>query len=80
MMAELPAMPESSESPVSIFDRPPPNLVDLRDALREESRQATNYWHSLVLSAAGAMYMQWVKDHYDLNHRDGRLCECGEDT
>lgn len=60
----------------SIIDYPPAELCDLRDAIREQMEEPTDYWHSLVLGAAQAWYTQEVKRHYDEKHADDSECDC----
>lgn len=65
-----------SDLPISIFDMPPPDLVDLRDAIRDWSHPV-DYWTGVVLSAATKAYTEAVKDHYDRVHGSGaEECDC----
>ena len=63
--------------PVSIFEMPPPDLIDLRDGIRELSKGPMDYWTGLVVGAATKTYTDAVKDHYDRVHGSGgEECDC----
>ena len=69
-----------SDTPVSIYDHPPPALKSLRDAIVETLEGPFTYREVLLAAAANQLYAMLVEDHYKAHHQDGRLCDCRPET